>query len=197
MLEIKSAKIKNSTPIDVETIVYGNTITVIGTGSPALEYSLDGIAYQSTAYFSGLESKKNYDVYVRNIETEDLGPSIPLILEVRIERLFQETPTEPTIKVTTNSIRIISIPGYEYSFDEINWTRVTFYRDLIPDTTYLLYVRIAQNSSYEASEVITVEAKTEAESNNAATIAIAAVSAPIAIGGIGFGVFKLFKRRTI
>lgn len=194
VVTIVTLKTKNVMPTSASIIVYGNTITV--EANAAYEYSLNGVTYQSSNEFVGLETMVRYTVYVRTKETVEFAPSNPLVQQVRVERNFQDAPAAPNVEVTQTTIRIIGVPGYEYSFDQINWSRVTYYTKLEPNTTYNIYVRIAQSSMFEASDATLLEVTTLKETNNTGIIIAASVGSPILLGGIGFGLFKLFKRKT-
>jgi hypothetical protein len=193
IVTIVTLKTKNTTPSSAAIVVYGNTITI--EANEAFEYSLDGITYQTSNQFVDLETMVRYTVYVRTKETTEFSPSNPLIQQVRVERNFQDAPIAPNVEVTETTIRIIGVPGYEYSFDQENWSRVTYYTKLEPDTVYHIYIRVAQSSIFEASPATHIEVRTLKETNNTGIIIAASVGSPVLLGGIGFGLFKLFKRK--
>jgi len=194
---ITTQKIKATTPsgLTVHANAFGNTITVQALSTH--EFSIDGINYQSENKFENLDIKTTYQVRIREKETAEFAPSDPLVLNVRIERFFQSDPIPPTLESTTVSLRILGLPGYEYSFNGETWSRVTFYRDLEPDTTYSLYVRIAQSANYEASEILVMEFTTEKEKTPAGVIVAVSASATAAAGAGAFGLVWFLRRRKL
>jgi gliding motility-associated-like protein len=109
-----------------------------------MEYSLDGITYQSSNLFSGL-APNNYTLYVRNlldatcvttsasaitINTVPVAPAIPTTASV----------IQPTCGIPSGSITIAVQSGMEYSLDGITYQSSNLFSGLVPNN-YTLYVR--------------------------------------------------------
>ena len=118
--------------------------TIVITAQPGVEYSLDGIAYQTSNSFSGLEPN-SYTLYVRNtgdttcmtmsaspttVNTIPMPPVVPTLASV----------VQPTCATPSGTITITSQSGVEYSLDGTTYQASNSFSGLAPNS-YTLYVR--------------------------------------------------------
>ncbi|MNX36331.1 hypothetical protein D3C86_666130 [compost metagenome] len=109
-----------------------------------MEYSLDGITYQSSNLFSGLVPN-NYTLYVRNlldatcvtisasatvINAIPTAPIVPILTSI----------VQPTCETPSGTIVMATQAGVEYSIDGVSFQASEIFSGLAPNN-YTLYVR--------------------------------------------------------
>ncbi|MCO4291907.1 hypothetical protein NF867_03415, partial [Solitalea sp. MAHUQ-68] len=135
------------------TVATGS-ITVTAPLGAGLEYSIDGINYQSSTLFAGLTSA-TYSLTVRNAQG---CISSTTAVTINAQPLTPATPTastvQPTCTVASGSITVTSPlgAGLEYSIDGTNYQASTLFAGLT-SATYNLTVRNAQGCISSATAV--------------------------------------------
>ncbi|MFV5698873.1 gliding motility-associated C-terminal domain-containing protein, partial [Flavobacterium sp. ZT3R17] len=119
-----------------------------------VEYSLDGITYQSSNTFTGL-APADYTLYVRNFTDNTCVTSsvtnitinaVPVILVPTTASVIQ-----PTCATPSGSIAITTQSGVEYSLDGVTYQSSNTFTGLAP-ADYTLYVRnLADNTCLNLS----------------------------------------------
>lgn len=128
---------------------------------PGLEYSLDGINWQTGTTFTGL-LPANYLARVRNAATGCTSGSTPLVINV--PPLTPPAPTasvtaQPSCSVATGTI-VITAPtgnGLEYSLNGTTWQTGTTFSGLLPNS-YLARVRNTASGCISSTTLIVVNA---------------------------------------
>ncbi len=119
------------------------------------EYSMDGIAWQTSPFFDSIFFGDTCYFYMRYAETEfysSSAPGVPLVIELNKHSVA--TPEKPTIAyVTANTVVLNVVSGYEYSRDGINWQTSPEFSGLTPGQTYTFYQRFAETDEFYASEI--------------------------------------------
>jgi gliding motility-associated-like protein len=120
------------------------TGTIVITPQLGMEYSLDGINYQSVTVFGSL-SPGDYTMYVRNILDASCSVNSGTTVKINAIPVAPTTPvasslTQPTCVVNSGSITIASQPGMEYSLDGITFQMSNVFSPL-PPNNYTLYVQ--------------------------------------------------------
>ena len=117
------------------------------------EYSIDGINWQKSNVFGGLESIHEYTFYQRFAQTDVFCESEKSVgITIKTDKKTPGAPDIPTsISKTDTSITLKSINGYEYSIDNINWQGDPVFKNLKPETEYYLYQRIAETDETYSS----------------------------------------------
>ncbi len=128
--------------------VPSGTITI--TTQSGVEYSLNGINFQSSNIFAGLVPN-NYTLYVR--KTSDNTCVTPSSSAVSINAIPGPpvVPTalsvvQPTCGIPTGTITITAQSGVQYSLDGINFQSSNIFTGLTPKS-YTLYVRKTSDNS--------------------------------------------------
>jgi gliding motility-associated-like protein len=115
-----------------------------------VEYSIDGTNWQASNVFSGLAQGSSLTLYVRktadntciNFSTAPVQLVIPSV---------PATPTavvvQPTCAVQTGSLSIAPQTGVEYSIDGSNWQSGNTFGNLMPGSSFTLYVRKTTDAS--------------------------------------------------
>ncbi|WP_348810338.1 gliding motility-associated C-terminal domain-containing protein [Flavobacterium maritimum] len=116
------------------------TITV----QSGMEYSLDGITYQSSNLFLGLVPN-NYTLYVRNLLDDTCVTASASVITISAIPSAPVAPTtasviQPTCGTPAGSITIAVQSGMEYSLDGITYQSSNLFPGLVP-SNYMLYVR--------------------------------------------------------
>ena len=123
-----------STPFGTITIGFQN----------GAEYSIDGLTYQSSNVFSGL-NPDTYTLYIRKVSDGScvISSLIPLTInplpQVPVEPSVSSI-TQPTCEIPSGTIVITTQSGVEYSLDGITYQTSNSFSGLTPND-YVLYVR--------------------------------------------------------
>ena len=127
------------------------------------EYSLDGITFQASNSFSGL-NPGDYTLYIRNSidqtcltasaipETIETVPALPL-------NPIAESVIQPTCTIPTGTITVAIQNGVEYSLDGITYQSSNVFPNLVPNT-YSLFIRNITDNTCETLGTATVEIET-------------------------------------
>ncbi|MGO4906006.1 gliding motility-associated C-terminal domain-containing protein [Flavobacterium sp. W20_MBD1_R3] len=115
-----------------------------------VEYSLNGVTYQSSNTFSGLVPN-NYTLYVRNTVDNTCAAQSVSVIIINAIPLLPVVPTattviQPTCAIPSGTITIVAQSGVEYSLNGSTYQTSNTFSGLAPNN-YLLYVRnIADNT---------------------------------------------------
>ncbi|MFV8340001.1 gliding motility-associated C-terminal domain-containing protein [Flavobacterium sp. LB3P21] len=118
--------------------------SIVITTQTGVEYSLNGITYQTSNTFSGL-APGSYLLYVRNIDDTTCVTSSGSSTTINAIPTAPVVPTtasvvQPTCGTPSGSIVITTQTGVEYSLDGTNYQASNSFSGLAPGT-YNLYVR--------------------------------------------------------
>ncbi|RBN48920.1 gliding motility-associated C-terminal domain-containing protein [Flavobacterium psychrolimnae] len=115
-----------------------------------VEYSLNGVTYQSSNTFSGLVPN-NYTLYVRNTADNTCAAQSVSVITINAVPFPPIVPTttsvvQPTCVIPSGTITIVAQSGVEYSLNGSTYQTSNTFSGLAPNN-YLLYVRnIADNT---------------------------------------------------
>jgi len=128
------------------------------------EYSKDGVNWQTSSEFSGLEPSTQYTFYqrVRQIGDTLASAASPGVTVTTDRRPAALPPALRPAERTVENLRIILelIDGAEYRIDGVtDWQGNTF-DGLTPDTEYTFSIRLKETDISYASEAATVTIKT-------------------------------------
>ncbi len=128
------------------------------------EYSLDGLSWQNSNVFTGLNAFTEYSFCQRIAETVDnyasaqSGYTIVMTLKNTVD-----APNAPTIiSATESSVVLEPLSGYQYSIDGVNWQNSNIFENLETLKTYTFYQKIAETEyDYESpsSEALSFKVK--------------------------------------
>ena len=135
------------------------TILSIGATSVTLasvagcEYSMDGVNWQTSPTFTGLDIVTAYTFYLRYAETATTyASSKSEALYVTTDKGIPSTPSAPVLESkTSTSVTLVAYVGYEYSMDGVTWQTSNVFDNLDSSTNYIFYQRKAETSSNYAS----------------------------------------------
>tara|TARA_R110000868_G_scaffold67582_1_gene200407 strand:+ start:231 stop:5039 length:4809 start_codon:yes stop_codon:yes gene_type:complete len=118
--------------------------TIAITTQTGVEYSLDGITYQTSNSFSNL-APNNYTLYVRNLGDTTCMTMSSTTTMVNAVPMPPVVPTsasvvQPTCSTPSGTITITSQSGVEYSLDGVTYQGSNSFSGLAPNS-YTLYVR--------------------------------------------------------
>ncbi|WP_418262029.1 gliding motility-associated C-terminal domain-containing protein [Flavobacterium faecale] len=125
-----------------------------------VDYSLDGIIFQSSNVFLGL-TPGNYTLYVRSLANTSCVTASSSSTTINVVPVPPADPTassvvQPTCASPSGVITITAQPGVEYSLDNVIFQSSNVFSGLNPDN-YTLYIRrIADNSCVTSSTSPTV-----------------------------------------
>ncbi|WP_299676565.1 GEVED domain-containing protein [uncultured Tenacibaculum sp.] len=135
------------------------TGTITFVSQPNVEYSIDGVTFQSSEVFANL-SPNTYDLTVRStvdttcsttssvpvvINSVPIPPTVPVLASV----------LQPTCSTPTGTITFVSQPNVEYSIDGITFQSSEVFANLSPNT-YDLTVRSIVDSTCSATSSVPV-----------------------------------------
>ncbi|MBR5272994.1 MAG: leucine-rich repeat domain-containing protein [Clostridia bacterium] len=135
------------------------------------EYSIDGVNWQKSTVFTGLEPGTTYTFYQRYAETDTLKPSSASeCIIVTTDKAVQTlVPDAPTVKSVTSSMVVLNaVDGCEYSIDGVIWQSSNVFDNLDYATEYTFYQRYAETSTTLAGQSSTaIVVKTDKGSQSA------------------------------
>lgn len=147
------------------------TVTFADSFTGEVEYSKDGETWTAaegkTIRFTGLTPNRSYTFYIRRRGSETLAVSEATSFEVTTPKYTQEKPEltdEP--EVTDSTIRVTYVKGAEYSIDGGEYTLLTDsnnanrFEGLLPHSTHVIRVRMAETETHAASEAVVCEITT-------------------------------------
>ncbi|MDI9497232.1 MAG: LPXTG cell wall anchor domain-containing protein, partial [Bacillota bacterium] len=117
------------------------------------EYRLNDGAWQTNPEFTGLSPNTTYNLYARLAETDThlASPESPVTTATTLKS-DQTAPAAPVVVVLTDtSITLEEITGAEYRLNDGAWQTDPEFTGLSPNTTYKLYVRLAETDTHLAS----------------------------------------------
>ncbi|WP_157813404.1 gliding motility-associated C-terminal domain-containing protein [Flavobacterium sp. 5] len=136
------------------------TGTIVITPQQGMEYSLDGVAYQSSTIFEFL-SPNDYTLYVRNIA--DATCTNTSVSTTKINSIptapvaaIASSAVQPTCAVPSGSITITTQSGMEYSLDGTTYQLANMFNGLAPND-YTLYVRNIADATCTSTSVSTTK----------------------------------------
>ncbi|MFV8360033.1 gliding motility-associated C-terminal domain-containing protein [Flavobacterium sp. LS1P3] len=129
--------------------------SIVITAQTGVEYSLDGVAYQTSNTFSGL-APGSYPLYVRNIADTTCVTSSGSSTTINAIPTPPVVPTtasvvQPTCGTPSGSITITVQTGVAYSLDGITYQSSNLFTGLTPGISYTLYVRSLSDATCVAS----------------------------------------------
>ncbi|MCG2612608.1 hypothetical protein LZZ90_13945, partial [Flavobacterium sp. SM15] len=135
------------------------TIVVTAPTGAALEYSIDGVTYQSTLIFSGLTSG-NYNVTVRDTVTGCVSSATPLTVNSIPANPAAPTASvtvQPTCTIPTGTIEVTAPTGatLEYSIDGVMYQSTLIFSGLTPGN-YNVTVRDTATGCVSSGTPVTV-----------------------------------------
>uniref|UniRef100_UPI002613B482 gliding motility-associated C-terminal domain-containing protein n=1 Tax=uncultured Tenacibaculum sp. TaxID=174713 RepID=UPI002613B482 len=135
------------------------TGTITFVSQPNVEYSIDGITFQSSEVFSNL-SPNTYDLTVRSTvdSTCSATNSVPVVINsVPIPPVVPVLASvlQPTCSIPTGTITFVSQPNVEYSIDGITFQSSEVFTNLSPNT-YDLTVRSTVDTTCSATNSVPV-----------------------------------------
>ena len=127
-------------------------------GINGYEYSLDKIDWQNNTIFNELINNMNYTVYQRiskNIfpnSYQIVSEGITVCINGKDKTVLDSPPTPEVLSITSNSVTLKQINGYEYKMDNGEWQSSNEFTRLAPNSTHKFYQRIAETETSYASE---------------------------------------------
>ena len=133
---------------------YTDTTVTLKTVS-GCEYSRDGVTWQNSPMFSGLDPDTSYTFYQRYAATETAYASEKSTgYTVKTDKFMPDAPDAPTAKnITATSVELYAVTNCEYSIDGIHWQDETVFGGLSAATEYSFYQRIKEGVHSYPSDV--------------------------------------------
>ncbi len=147
--------LKNTVSTPEKPIVENITNTgVVLKAMDGYEYSMDGVTWQASNVFSGLNPYTEYSFCQRKAENKtDYASAQSAYTTVTTLKNSVAAPSAPTIeKATADTVTLVGINGYEYSKDGTTWQNETTFTGLTTLETYTFYQRIKETKTDYASE---------------------------------------------
>ena len=154
-----------SNPIHVTTVKYSQpapespvaesctdtAIVLIATAG--MEFSMDGISWQDSNLFEGLQPYTVYTFYARWKETESVYASpASAAAQIRTRKSDVEAPASPEVMaVGDTTVQLLEVEGMEYSIDQVNWQTSGLFEGLRPNHIYRFWARKAETETTYAS----------------------------------------------
>lgn len=121
------------------------------------QYSIDGETWRKSGVFTGLNPNTSYSVYCRMPENDmyyESPKSNPL--QVTTLKNTVDVPNAPVVLSKTDvTVTLVAIAGYEYSKNGVDWQESNVFTNLLPDTQYTFYQRVAETDTDYASATST------------------------------------------
>ena len=118
------------------------------------EYSIGGKVWQKNGTFDNLQPNTQYSIYARTVENDNYYAgyqSDPLVVTTLKNTI--EKPLIPIVSnITANAVTLLEENGFEYSIDGINWQESNVFANLLPNTEYTFYQRVAESDTNYVSE---------------------------------------------
>jgi len=150
----KVVTLKNtvSAPSKPEIVDVTNTTVTLKKIS-GYEYSKDGLTWQTSNVFAGLNPFTEYSFCQRIAEnTTDYASAQSEYVFTTTLKNSASAPPAPTVSsATDSSVTLTAISGYEYSKDGMNWQKNNVFSGLTVLKTYTFYQRIAETNTAYAS----------------------------------------------
>lgn len=148
--KVKFIASKPAVPVLVEVT---NDKIVVETKT-GYQYSVDGVNWRRQGTFTGLTPNTTYAVCCRIPETDDYYASVDSSsLNVTTLKNTVNTPGAPIVSAKTDvSVTLIDTNGYEYSTNGTDWQASNVFNNLLPDTEYTFYQRVAETETDYVSE---------------------------------------------
>lgn len=129
-----------------------NSVTLVRMSG--YEYSMDGINWQTSTYFGGLQPITQYSFYQRVAETTNsyASSASPVLKVTTLKKSNANVPQAPVlVEAGQTSVKLVKIVNYEYSKDGVNWQSSSVFENLTPNTEYTFYQRIKETGDTYAS----------------------------------------------
>lgn len=149
---IHTKKKNVSVPVSPE-IISKNAFSITLKEIDGYEYSIDGINWQKSNVFVGLESIHEYTFYQRFAQTDIFCESEKSVgLTIKTDKKTPGVPDIPTIISKTDiSVTLNPLAGYEYKMNNGEWQKSNIFNNLKPNNIYNFYQRVAETSTAYAS----------------------------------------------
>ena len=110
---------------------------------------MDGVNWQTSVEFGGLEAVTTYTFYQRIAETaETYASAASEGLTVTTDKYTEFAPAAPVAaERTETSIKLVATDGFEYSMDGQTWQTSAEFTGLTAKTEYTFYQRVAETAT--------------------------------------------------
>lgn len=199
-LEVTTNKTNTAAPA-APTVASKTANSVTLAEKSGYQYSKDGIAWQSSPTFGGLQPATTYTFYQRIAETQTAyaSPS-SASLKVTTYKASVSAPSAPTLASKTDvSVTLTAKNGYQYSKDGKNWQNGATFTGLLPATSYTFYQRIAETDiayASPSSQALTVITNKSAVSAPSAPTLSGISGLKVTLNGVKGGEFSMDGGKT-